>query len=629
MVAKIEQEKIPRLQGLFSRIVIASLSIASLTIIVMALLFSAYLDVMATTQAKKRLETSIAILSPVIDGAVLRGENAAARQVLVNLVAEKGVVCVDYQGPTLEGAIQDAPALVISLPQGGCASFTDHDTSYLPVATKSSSSGFYRFYIDPRYFTDDRNQQLVTMISAVMLVVLAIFTLLAFVFRWLVLSPLKNLQNAMLSSQPSKPALADIFRGDEIGAVSKTYNKLAAASRIYFGLLQKSQDKLKESEGKFRDMAEISGDWFYEMDREFRLQYISDRFFEITKGSPDQVIGKTRAEIVGEKAETAFWQSHMALLASHQPFRNFEYPFLSESGETFMLRISGKPIFDDDGHFIGYRGTGSDVTQLTKDKKLLEDTNRNFGESVSYASAIQRGLLPEPDRLSAMIGKSSLLWQPKDLVGGDFYWIGQIGSARYLVFFDCTGHGVPGAFMTLITVSVLETIKAASPFAIPAAQMLEQIHRGVCAKLAITQDKAGKDGLDCAVVRIDSSEGQLEFAGASMDIYCINEDGAVERIRGARHTLGYQIYAEARDFPSHHRPLAGNSFLLMSDGLATQIGEETKRVLGTRRIIEALEGGKTNAPAKLVRTLGLLLKRWQLSEERRDDVTILAFRPQD
>ena len=294
-----------------------------------------------------------------------------------------------------------------------------------------------------------------------------------------------------------------------------------------------------------------------------------------------------------------------------------------------MLRISGKPIFDDEGQFIGYRGTGSDVTQLTKDKQLLEDTNRNFGESVSYASAIQRGLLPEPEMLSAMIGKSSLLWQPKDLVGGDFYWIGQIGSARYLVFFDCTGHGVPGAFMTLITVSVLETIKAASPFAIPAAQMLEQIHRGVCAKLAITQDKAGKDGLDCAVVRIDGSEGQLEFAGASMDLYSINDDGNVERIRGARHTLGYQIYPEARDFPSHHRPLAGYSFLLMSDGLATQIGEETKRVLGTRRIIEALEDGETNAPAKLVRTLGLLLKRWQMSEERRDDVTILAFRPQD
>ena len=77
----------------------------------------------------------------------------------------------------------------------------------------------------------------------------------------------------------------------------------------------------------------------------------------------------------------------------------------------------------------------------------------------------------------------------------DFYWVGQIGAARYLVFFDCTGHGVPGAFMTLITTSVLEKITAASPMAISAPQMLELIHKGVCERLGITAIKLEKTAL--------------------------------------------------------------------------------------------------------------------------------------
>ena len=181
--------------------------------------------------------------------------------------------------------------------------------------------------------------------------------------------------------------------------------------------------------------------------------------------------------------------------------------------------------------------------------------------------------------------------------------------------------------MTLITVSVLEKISAASPFALGAPQMLEQIHQGVCEQLGISLEAPGKDGLDCAVIKMDVSEGQLEFAGASLDLFISDKTGEVTRLRGARHSLGYQIFEQARTFESHRVPLAGNSFVLVTDGLATQIGQQSKRVLGTRRIIEALTKADDQKPAKLVRALGMLLKRWQGAEERRDDVTMFAFRP--
>ena len=606
---------------------------AVLTIAFIIWLFGLYLDKQSYSQAEGRLERSIAILAPVIDGAVMSGNIPSARQILVNLVEEQGVVCVDYAGPAMT---TDAPLFMIGLPDGGCASFgqdgqdeqnSQDGQNFHKVQLMSSSAGDYRFLIDDRYFIDDRNQQLfVTGITAAGSL-LMVFMLLALVFQRLVLSPLRNLQEAMMSSRPSKPALATIIRNDEIGAVSRTYNKLAAASRIYFSRLQNTQKGLRESESKFKDMAEISGDWFYEMDADLRFTYISDRFFEISGLAPDNVIGKTRAEMMKGKITSPKAQAHLDDLAAKRPFKSFEYQLLHNKGEALTLAINGKPLFDDKGGFIGYRGTGSDVSAITRDRQLLEETNRNFGESVSYASAIQRGLLPSKQALEGHFGEVSMIWQPKDLVGGDFYWIGQIGGARYLVFFDCTGHGVPGAFMTLITTSVLEKISAASPFALGAPQMLEQIHQGVCEQLGITLGAAGKDGLDCAVIKMDLSEGALEFAGASLDLFVIDKEGDIRRLRSARHSLGYQIGEEAREFEAHHVPLSGNSFVLLTDGLATQVGEASKRVLGTRRIIEALEAAGSQKPAKLVRALGMALKRWQGTEERRDDVTILAFKP--
>ncbi|MGC6518221.1 MAG: SpoIIE family protein phosphatase [Candidatus Puniceispirillaceae bacterium] len=624
MAAPIKQETIPAFGGLFSRIVIAASVSAIIAVAVITSFFGLYLESQSAREAQRRLERSIAVLAPVVDGAMAQDDMATARQILVNLIEEEGVVCVDYRAPWAEEAdIRE----ILRLPEGGCANFNEHNTSFMEVAINSSSQGAYRFYIDKRYFSDNRNEQLFRMAVTSAITLIIVFMMLAVVFHWLVLRPLRNLQSAMVASQPSKPVLADIYRPDEIGAVSRTYNKLAAASRIYFARLEKSQKNLRSSETKFKDMAEISGDWFYEMDSEFRFTYISDRFFEITNILPDEVIGKTRTELVGEKANEANWQQHLQDLAQRQPFKNFEYPFHVLGKETVILRINGKPLWDEEGVFIGYRGTGTDVTDITRDRQLLEETNRNFGESVSYASDIQRGLLPDTDKLNEYFGKSVLLWQPKDLVGGDFYWIGQMGGARYMVFFDCTGHGVPGALMTLVTVSVIEKIVAASPFALPAPQMLEQIHQGVCAQLGITKDKSGKDGLDCAVIKLDNSEGQLEFAGASLDLMVVADDGTVTRLRGSRHTIGYRLYDEPRQFDSHNCQLSGHSFVLITDGLATQIGEQTKRVLGTRRIIEALQSAGDNSPAKLTRALGLCLKRWQGSEERRDDVTILAFRP--
>ena len=624
MVAKIDREEIKRSKSLLSRFLASSVLIAILVISVVSAGFTLYADRLAVAQTKIRLADSVLLLAPVIDGAVARGDVSSARQILRNFKDQEGVICVDYRSSDMLTSDDSLPVVAINLPQGGCAQFATIARDYIDQRLSSASGSAYHFLVDDNHLNDIRNQQLVVISAMASIIIIILLTVLSVFFRFLVTRPLLNLQEAMVASQPSKPVLAKIYNPDEIGAVSRSYNKLAAASRIYFARLDKFQTKLANSEEKFKDMAEVSGDWFYEMDADLKFTYISDRFFEIVPVKPEDIIGQMRKPAKAEDAHNKIWQAHYADLNDRREFREFEYEFVTPT-QRQMIAISGKPIFDSDGLFKGYRGTGRDVTDITNDRLLLEETNRNFGDSVGYASAIQRRLLTKQDDLKHHLGQVANIWQPKDLVGGDFYWIGNMGSSRYLVFFDCTGHGVPGAFMTLITVSVLETIIAASPVPLPAAQMLEQIHRGVIRKLGITADKDGKDGLDCAVVKFNPSEGMVEFAGASIDLFHITSQMKVTRIRGDRASLGYRAYDEAREFTTHQLPIDGSAFVLMTDGMPTQIGADSKRVLGTRRIIEAMEAAGKHKPAALVRSLGRLLKQWQGNEERRDDVTVIAF----
>jgi len=118
---------------------------------------------------------------------------------------------------------------------------------------------------------------------------------------------------------------------------------------------------LRESEQRFKDYTVVSADWFWEMDAELRFTHISGRMFEITGARPEEMLGKRREDVVANSADPAL-HHHLEDLRAHRSFRDFEYAF-SRNGRTTYLSISGKPLFDASGTFLGYRGTGTDVSQ--------------------------------------------------------------------------------------------------------------------------------------------------------------------------------------------------------------------------------------------------------------------------
>ncbi len=128
-----------------------------------------------------------------------------------------------------------------------------------------------------------------------------------------------------------------------------------------------------QSERRFRNFAEAASDWFWEMDDQLRFSYFSERFAEITGVPKHALLGKTRQETGIPNVDEKAWEDHLAALAAHKPFKNFVHPRTLPDGSQVWLSISGRPVFDDEGRFLGYHGIGEDITELKLQEKALVD----------------------------------------------------------------------------------------------------------------------------------------------------------------------------------------------------------------------------------------------------------------
>lgn len=148
---------------------------------------------------------------------------------------------------------------------------------------------------------------------------------------------------------------------------------------------RRAETALRRSETRFQDFAESGSDWLWEMDGDLRFSYFSDRLVDVTGLSREKYIGKTRQELGQGSISDEAWQLHLADLAARRPFRNFHYTHVTDDGREFYWSINGKPLFDADGNFEGYRGTGTDLTDQRRAEVDLRKSEARLWESQRIA----------------------------------------------------------------------------------------------------------------------------------------------------------------------------------------------------------------------------------------------------
>lgn len=262
---------------------------------------------------------------------------------------------------------------------------------------------------------------------------------------------------------------------------------------------------------------------------------------------------------------------------------------------------------------------------------VVEQSNRSLSvimESIQYARLLQQGQMPDIAKLSGPFHSIDIAWQPRDLIGGDIWWThtGADGSFT-LALVDCTGHGVPGAMLSVLVISTLARIYAQDPSVGPAdtlkaldAGMRESLHQA-------GEDKASDDGCDAAIIRITPDGRELVFSGAKIDLFH-RHGHEVVRHRATRISLGY--LKPPTEAPEEHRiRLAeGDLLVMVTDGVTDQIGSDPDRrkSFGNRRIERTLSNTSVQTASDPKHSLLASLTDWQGKDRRRDDVSIVSIR---
>lgn len=291
------------------------------------------------------------------------------------------------------------------------------------------------------------------------------------------------------------------------------------------------------------------------------------------------------------------------------------------------------------GQYIGL-GQGLQLMRVVAD--MQAERNRQIMHSIDYASTIQRAMLrTSRDTLAATLPDASLVWEPRDVVGGDFYHFAAFPDGWFAALADCTGHGVPGAFMTLIASSLLtQALEQLGPRD-PGA-LLMAVNRGIKQMLGQTDREADRearqmpdasesdDGMDAAFFWFDNATRQLTFAGAKSSLFVLQPgDTGGEMINGARMGVGYVDTDMDYTWQNSAVPTqTGTLVFVTTDGLIDQIGGPKEIAFGKRRMREAICARRDASAAQISDAVLDVHRAWQGEQRRRDDLTFFCFRAQ-
>ena len=296
-----------------------------------------------------------------------------------------------------------------------------------------------------------------------------------------------------------------------------------------------------------------------------------------------------------------------------------------------------KTLAEDQKALVENQNKVLEETVAERTKKLetqhqeLDEAHQLVVGSVNYASRLQRGQLPRQMRIDGRFASFATIWEPRDTIGGDLFWLSssQQSGPFVLAVADSTGHGVPGAMLSLLVSNSLERIYANDTAEDPATALMSLDHY---VRTGLNQDRADSesdDGCDAAVLRIDREMQTIEFAGAKLGLFQVNAQSVLTRHLASRCSLGYQdAVAEINKPVLQKIPYqSGDVFAVVTDGFTDQIGGSTgKTSFGYRRLEDILKSNCTGSAEEITAAMKREFAAWQGVNARRDDVTAVVFR---
>jgi len=341
---------------------------------------------------------------------------------------------------------------------------------------------------------------------------------------------------------------------------------------------------------------------------------------------------------------------YIELLNAQGWIKNMEVAAKRNDGKDIWILLYAAVQRDEKGNIKWIDGMVEDITErkqaeeeLQKYREHLEELvhertaelhskNKKIMSSIDYASRIQLSILPGKDKIRPFVRQYFITWKPSETVGGDFYWFhhpgdtgGKYGDDFLAAVVDCTGHGVPGAFMTMTANSVLNRIVENICNDDP-AKILRELNRIIRSTLGQdTRYSLSDDGLDIGLCHVKPGEKKLVYSGAKLPLFYFYGTDIAE-IGGNKQSIGYKRSKEDYLYTNHEIDLKGGEvFYLTTDGYLHQNNENGDKKFGKKRFMEMLREIHSMPLSTQKEIIEDTIARYMGSEPQRDDITVLGF----
>ncbi len=380
--------------------------------------------------------------------------------------------------------------------------------------------------------------------------------------------------------------------------------------------------------------------------------YASEALCNVSGYSESELIGKPqnifRHPDMPQSTYTDLWST----IKSGKQWRG-EIKNLKKTGGFFWVDAVISPDYDLKNNVVGYSAIRHDITSkkevedltanlekkiaertadLSEAKKEVEIIHQHTRESIEYASLIQSAIIPDNEIFKDYFHDFFSIWQPKDIVGGDIFFADKLRhkDELLLMVIDCTGHGVPGAFVTMLVKAVERQVIAHilnCKDSVSPAKLLMIFNKSIKNLLQQeTVDSVSNAGFDGSILYYNKKQKQLKFSGAESTLFLI-QNNTLKTIKGNRHSIGYKKSDPDYEFTEHTIDVSEETTVyLTSDGYLDQTGGTKGFPFGKKRFTKLLIDNQKLTFAEQKKILISELRQYQADEERNDDVTVLGLR---
>jgi len=443
----------------------------------------------------------------------------------------------------------------------------------------------------------------------------------------------KAYQNTKLLSSISKEISSSLSVETIVASVYRNVNDLMDAASFGIGIFNPVTRYIDFpgfiEKGQHHDNVSFHVDddrlavWCFRNQKEIVTNDYTKDYNKYVKGIKAVVAGKHSQSIIYLPLFTKEKIIGVLTIQSYElnAYSDYHLDILRNLANSISIAIDNATLYSNLEEKVKER-----TTEVVKQKEIIEEKNKHITDSIIYAKRIQRAILPPEETFNSYLNNSFVLYKPKDIVSGDFYWIEKKENKILFAVVDCTGHGVPGAFMSIIGYNGLNQIVNEYNVTQP-DEILNRLNSIITNTLKQHADQSKiRDGMDMSVCCIDLKERKLEYAGANNPIFIVRE-GVVKEVKADKHPIGNFVGEKEFHFTNNRIELEeGDSLYLFSDGYADQFGGPRGKKLKYTQFRELLLKHHLKPMKQQKIILDALFEEWRGDLEQIDDVCVIGLR---